>query len=74
MAKLMSATQRPDNDDFNAKSRALVDWFEAEGGTISTKIKLADLREYGKGRGLGESTNRNLRLDSMILLLFSSAC
>ena len=42
------------DDVFQSKSDAFLDWFKGQPGTrLSRKIKLADLRVQGAGRGLG---------------------
>ncbi len=40
------------SDLFNEKSSKFIKWFQANGGTISSKVKISDLRSQDQGRGL----------------------
>ena len=43
-----------DNDDFDSKTEAFMTWLQQRpGATISPKIRIADLRHIGAGRGVG---------------------
>lgn len=41
-------------DDFKVNSEAFMAWLKENGCDINTSIELADLRAFGKGRGVGE--------------------
>ena len=41
-----------DHDDFQQNSEAFLAWLQEKGATISSKIKLADLRQQCRGRGV----------------------
>ena len=64
-------------DDFEQKTFAFLQWLRATPGfRLSSKIKLVDLREQGRGRGIGEmrlqlhlKTSQQTKIFSLRLVL-----
>ena len=49
-------SSEPEQDDFQAKTDAFWDWIQQQPGTsISPKIRIADLRAQGQGRGVSKT-------------------
>lgn len=45
-----------ENDSFDSKTSTFMSWLQQRPGiNISPKIQIADLRDYGAGRGIGNA-------------------
>ena len=50
---VMERMDTSEEDDFQERSKAFVNWLKENGASISAKIKLDDLRQQNAGRGVG---------------------